>query len=125
MSWGASATVVQFLIETSEFIGRHGMAALIGVGILKLVQALKDRGYDVVAGMPEESSDDEAARFGLGLIEHEYDADLPALTLTSIGVNEFKQYACTAPARDGPTYTVTFDVRGGKPKLISRSRSAL
>lgn len=123
MSWGASTSVVHFIVETSEFIGREGAAALIGAGILKLIQKLKDRGYGVVAGAPEELSDDEAARFGLRLIEIEYDADLPALTLTSIGVNEFKQHVCTASARDGTLYTVTFDVRGGKPKLISRNRS--
>ena len=123
MSWGASAAVVQFLIETSEFIGREGSAALIGAGILKLVQALKDRAYGVVAGVPEELSDDEAARFGLRLIEREYDADLPALTLTSIGMNQLKQHVCTASAPGGNAYTVTFDVRGGEPRLISRSRS--
>jgi hypothetical protein len=123
MNWGASASAVHFLVETGAFIGKEGAAALIGAGILKLVQTLKDGGCSVVAGRPEALSDDEAARFGLRLIEREYDADLPALTLTAIGVNELKQHVCTASARDGSTYTVTFDVRRGEPVLISRNRT--
>ncbi|MFC1473166.1 hypothetical protein [Rhodococcus qingshengii] len=121
-SWGADATTVQYIIETGAYILNSGGQALVGAGILALVQKLKKLGHNVVDGTPEELTDDEATRHGLRLIETHYDTTLSALTATSIGINEFGQHICSASDADGYAYTVTFAVRGGQTMLISRNR---
>jgi hypothetical protein len=40
LHWGANATAVQFIVETAAFIGEHGAEAVVGAGVLGLIQKL-------------------------------------------------------------------------------------
>lgn len=123
MSWGASAAVVHFIVDTAAYLGETGVPAVVGAGIVELVKKLKARGYDVIAGKPEDLSDDEAIRRGLLAIETDYDTTLSGLTPRSVGKNEFGQHVVTASDSSGSTYTVTFVVRGGVTTVVSRHRT--
>lgn len=122
-SWGASAAGVHFIVETASYLGGTGATAVVGAGILELVKKLKARGYQVIAGKPEDLSDDEAIRRGLQAIETDYDTALSDLTPRSVGKNECGQHVVSASDSSGSTYTVTFVVRGGVTTVVSRHRT--
>jgi hypothetical protein len=62
MYWGASATAVQFIVDTAAFLGEAGAGAVVGAAVNELVGKLKSRGYTVTAGNSEALSDDEVIR---------------------------------------------------------------
>jgi hypothetical protein len=123
VSWGASATVVQFIVDTAAFIGEHGAEAVVGAGVLGLIQKLRSLGYGVTAGKPEALSDGEAIRLGLEAIESDYSTTFSDLSPKSVGKNEFGHYVLTATDSNGSTYTVTFVVQGGVTNVVSREHT--
>ena len=123
MHWGASASAVQFVVDTASMLGEAGVGAVVGAAINELIGKLKERGYHVTAGKPATLSDDEAIRVGLQAIETDYDTTLTDLSPKSVGKNEAGHYVVTADDTSGSTYTVTFRVRGGMTDVISRNRT--
>ncbi|MCV7274083.1 hypothetical protein [Mycolicibacter arupensis] len=123
MSWGASASVFQFIVDTASGIGKAGAGAVVGAAINELVQKLKALGYQVITGKPGALSDDEAIRRGLNAIETHYETTLSDLSARSVEKNEFGQHVVAASDSGGSTYTVTFVVRGGVTDVVSRSHT--
>lgn len=123
LCWGASATVVQFIVDTAAFLGEAGAGAVVGAAVNELVGKLKARGYNVTAGKPAVLSDDEAIQRGLEAIESDYATTLSTLSPKSVGKNTSGHYVVTASDGGGSIYTVAFVVKGGVTDVVSRDRT--
>ena len=123
ISWGASASTVEFVIETMETFGAIGGTLLVEHTWEALIKKLKAMGYDIRHGPIEALTDSDAIGRGVQLITSEFGMSADSLTPKSVS-HDVEAHTVTVAAlgRDDATYTVTFRARGDLTTLVSRSR---